>query len=142
MKSTVLARITGTALLAVLALPAQIIAQEEHEHKREHFPHYRVIDLGTLGGTYSFAFGINNAGDQSQLFLPFADNYFSFFKASIVVAGRWECEKTRERFPRAVGSGFCFPSGRHFHGLRWLFRLLLWPSWPVQLDSLGCLVRG
>ena len=26
-------------------------------------PHYRVIDLGTLGGTYSFGFGINNAGE-------------------------------------------------------------------------------
>ena len=26
-------------------------------------PRYRVIDLGTLGGTYSVGFGINNAGD-------------------------------------------------------------------------------
>jgi hypothetical protein len=25
------------------------------------------------------------------------------------VVGRWECVKTRERFPRAVGSCFCFP---------------------------------
>ncbi len=24
---------------------------------------YKVIDLGALGGTYSFGFGINNAGD-------------------------------------------------------------------------------
>jgi probable HAF family extracellular repeat protein len=62
MKSTVLTRIMGAALLAVLAMPAQIMAQEEHAHKREHLPHYRVTDLGTLGGTYSYGYGINNAG--------------------------------------------------------------------------------
>jgi uncharacterized membrane protein len=62
MKSTVLTRITGTALLTILAMPAEIMAQEEQEHKRERLPHYTVTDLGTLGGTYSYAFGINNAG--------------------------------------------------------------------------------
>jgi probable HAF family extracellular repeat protein len=63
MKSTVLTRIAGAALLAVLAMPAQIIAQEEHENKRERLPHYRVKDLGTLGGTYSYGYGVNNAGE-------------------------------------------------------------------------------
>src|SRR5260370_35801342 len=63
MKSTVLTRIAGTALLGVLAMPAQITAQQEQEHKRERLPHYRVTDLGTLGGTYSYAFGMNNAGE-------------------------------------------------------------------------------
>jgi probable HAF family extracellular repeat protein len=62
MKPTILTRITGTALFALLAMPAQIIAQEEHEHEREHFSHYRVKDLGTLGGTFSQALGINNRG--------------------------------------------------------------------------------
>jgi probable HAF family extracellular repeat protein len=63
MKLTIFARITGTTLLAVLALPAQIMAQGEQAHKREHFAHYRVTDLGTLGGTYSYAFGLNKAGE-------------------------------------------------------------------------------
>src|SRR5437868_5639450 len=61
MKLTI-TRITGTALLALLALPAQIMAQGEQQQKPEHFPRYRVTDLGTLGGTYSYAYGLNNAG--------------------------------------------------------------------------------
>jgi probable HAF family extracellular repeat protein len=49
---------------AVLAMLAQIMAQGEQEHKREHFSHYRVKDLGTLGGsgTNSAAYDMNNAG--------------------------------------------------------------------------------
>jgi probable HAF family extracellular repeat protein len=64
MKSTILTRVTGTALFAVLAMPTHMIAQGEPEHKRERFPHYRVIDLGTLGGigTNSAVYDMNNAG--------------------------------------------------------------------------------
>jgi probable HAF family extracellular repeat protein len=62
MKSTVLARITGAALFAVLAMPAQIMAQGEQEHRAERFPHYRITDLGTLGGPYSFSYNLNDAG--------------------------------------------------------------------------------
>jgi probable HAF family extracellular repeat protein len=54
MKLTVWTRITGTALLGVLAMPLQIIAEERHE--AEPPPHYVVTDLGTLpGGTFSQA---------------------------------------------------------------------------------------
>ena len=42
------------ALLAMLAGPA---AQGQNSH-----PRYRVIDLGTLGGTYSQAFYVNSRG--------------------------------------------------------------------------------
>ena len=63
MRSAIWKRITATALFTVLAIPAQVKAQEEQEHKRERVPHYRVTDLGTLGGTYSYAFGMNNAGE-------------------------------------------------------------------------------
>jgi probable HAF family extracellular repeat protein len=63
MNLTIFTRITRTALLAVLALPAQIMAQREQGHNRERFPHYKITDLGTLGGTYSYAYGMNNAGE-------------------------------------------------------------------------------
>jgi probable HAF family extracellular repeat protein len=43
------------ALLAMLAGPA-VQAQNSG------LPRYTVIDLGTLGGTYSYAYGLNNAG--------------------------------------------------------------------------------
>jgi probable HAF family extracellular repeat protein len=44
--------------LAVLVLPTQCLAQE---HK-DRIPHYAVVDLGTLGGTFSLAGGLNNRG--------------------------------------------------------------------------------
>ena len=47
----------------MLAMPAQIIAQEEQKHKRERFPHYRVKDLGTLQGDISNqCLGMSNRG--------------------------------------------------------------------------------
>jgi len=47
---TILISIAAGSLLAALAA-----AQPR--------PRYNVIDLGTLGGTYSFGFGVNNAGE-------------------------------------------------------------------------------
>jgi probable HAF family extracellular repeat protein len=61
MKSTVLTRITGTALFVVLAMPAQISAQEEQQ-KAEHPPHYVVSDLGTVGGPPGQPYVIANNG--------------------------------------------------------------------------------
>ena len=51
---TILTSIATGSLLAVLAA-----AQPQPRSQ----PRYTVIDLGTLGGTYSFGFGINSAGD-------------------------------------------------------------------------------
>ena len=58
MKSTTLSWITATALFAVLAMPVQSSAQQ-----RDADPplHYIVTDLGTLGGTFSIAYGLNRA---------------------------------------------------------------------------------
>jgi uncharacterized membrane protein len=41
-------------LFAALAMPVQLAAQKQI--------HYTVTDLGTLGGTFSRAWGINNNG--------------------------------------------------------------------------------
>jgi probable HAF family extracellular repeat protein len=43
--------ITTIALLAVLAMPVQLAAQKKKDHNQHH--HYKLIDLGTLGGPNS-----------------------------------------------------------------------------------------
>src|SRR5881397_951629 len=48
-------------MLAALAMPVRLAAQEQQQ-KAKHVQRYTITDLGTLGGTYSYAFGINNAG--------------------------------------------------------------------------------
>jgi probable HAF family extracellular repeat protein len=70
MKSIVLGRIALTALIAVLAMPAQVIGQAQ-QSKPPGSAYYRVTDLGTLpGGTFSQATGITNhavAGGSSTI---------------------------------------------------------------------------
>jgi probable HAF family extracellular repeat protein len=55
MKCRPLTCIAPIALFAALTIPARLLAQQQI--------HYTVTDLGTLGGTFSLAGGINNSGD-------------------------------------------------------------------------------
>ena len=62
MRSTSLIQISGAALLCILAVSAQVAEQEEYDHNSR-FPHYRVIDLGTLkGDTSSQGLGLGRRG--------------------------------------------------------------------------------
>jgi probable HAF family extracellular repeat protein len=59
MKSAKLMCITAIALFAALAMPLRLAAQDNRDHKHAR---YSVQDLGTLGGIFSWATGINNKG--------------------------------------------------------------------------------
>ena len=60
MKLTVFSWLASMSLIAPLAIPFQGTAQEQPETTNKVL--YTVKDLGTLGGAYSFADGINRAG--------------------------------------------------------------------------------
>jgi len=62
MKSRVFSWIALLILFAPLAVPGRVTAQEEQQPQTAHKVHYTVSDLGTLGGAYSFGYGINNLG--------------------------------------------------------------------------------
>jgi len=59
MKSSIRTCIT-TTLFAAFAFPLWLSAQAGEQNRT--LPHYSVTNLGTLGGTYSTAAGINNEG--------------------------------------------------------------------------------
>lgn len=60
MKSRLLFTTPLLGLLALLAMPVEVGAQED-----SHPSHYAVKDLGTLGGSYSYGYGLNNGGVAS-----------------------------------------------------------------------------
>ena len=61
MKSRILILLAAMTLFAALAVPVRLAAQEPQQ-KAHRTQYYTVQDLGTLGGTYSLAGGINNNG--------------------------------------------------------------------------------
>jgi probable HAF family extracellular repeat protein len=58
MKSKLFLSCASHGLLVLLALFPGLVAQGQNRKP----PHYKITDLGTLGGTYSYGYGINNAG--------------------------------------------------------------------------------
>lgn len=48
--------------MTVLAMPARLAAQDQKDRNYKKQPHYSVTKLGALGGTSSYASGINNRG--------------------------------------------------------------------------------
>ena len=58
MKSTLFSPRSTSGLLIFLLLLTGMAAEAQGTKP----PHYRVTDLGTLGGSYSFGFGINDSG--------------------------------------------------------------------------------
>jgi hypothetical protein len=51
MKSSMFACITALSLLGVLAIPAQLAAQDKQNHNNSNqHHHYKLIDIGTFGG--------------------------------------------------------------------------------------------
>ncbi|MGA2372005.1 MAG: hypothetical protein ABSG11_15170, partial [Candidatus Korobacteraceae bacterium] len=61
MKSRMLAWIVVISVFTLPAMPVRVLAQERQQ-QAQHLSHYIVTDLGTLGGTFSVAFGINDRG--------------------------------------------------------------------------------
>ncbi|HXM22376.1 MAG TPA: hypothetical protein VN948_14065 [Terriglobales bacterium] len=64
MKSRILTCFTAITLFAALAIPLRLDAQDNQNDNHKHH-HYKLIDLGTLGGPQSFGGGLNNQGTAS-----------------------------------------------------------------------------
>jgi len=62
MKKDLTPHITALTLLAALAVPVQLAAQNEPEQHHKHH-HYQLIDLGTFGGPGIMSF-IVTPGDE------------------------------------------------------------------------------
>jgi hypothetical protein len=76
--------------------------------------------------------------DQSQAFLPSADNYFSLLRRKHRRARGGGNVGNAVAFSKDCGKRCLLSTVRHFHHPLALFTILLWPSWLVRLDSSGC----
>ena len=62
MKSRICTWMAGISLFAALAMPALLGAQEPSTTQASRSVRYKITDLGTLGGSFSLAYGINDNG--------------------------------------------------------------------------------
>ena len=62
MKLRIVTLIAAMIILGTMALPVQLAAQESQAQLKKAHPHYSVTDLGTLGGSNSVPWGINDRG--------------------------------------------------------------------------------
>ena len=62
MKLRILTLIAAMIILGTMALPVQLAAQEAQAQLKKAHIHYSVTDLGTLGGSNSVPWGINDRG--------------------------------------------------------------------------------
>jgi probable HAF family extracellular repeat protein len=54
MKSRILTRITAISLFAVLAMPVDLVARDNQDHKTVKHHHYKLVDMWTFGGPASW----------------------------------------------------------------------------------------
>jgi len=109
MKSKISVRI-AIALLIILSLPVGMMAQE---HNEKH-AHYKLIDLGTFGGTQSYVNGPPNS------FAPILNERG--------MATGWADTSTPDPYPN-----FCFSDCLVSHAFRWDYG---------QMKDLGALPNG
>lgn len=62
MKSRTLTYITAMTLFAAVAIPLRLAAQDAHVQNQPQHARYTITDVGTLGGTFSIAGGLNKQG--------------------------------------------------------------------------------
>lgn len=62
MKSLVLVRVSALLLVVAAWSSARLAAQTEAGDSEQKHPRYKLVDLGTLGGTFSQAYGVNDKG--------------------------------------------------------------------------------
>jgi hypothetical protein len=65
MKSRFLMCSTAMTLLAVLATPLRLAAQDNRSHYQKHH-HYQLIDIGTFGGPESFVVPTEEIGSPTR----------------------------------------------------------------------------
>jgi probable HAF family extracellular repeat protein len=108
MKSAKLMCTAAIAFFAVLAIPVRLVAQDNQDHNHKHH-HYKLIDLGTLGGPQSFLGGLDGVRNINRrgIVVGVADtpNSCPYHSGLISLAFRWREGSLK---PLEVLSDGCF----------------------------------